>query len=52
MALAKVPLYKLNSGIEMAALGLGVFHSEPEKTAAAVRSAIADGYRLIDTASA
>jgi len=52
MALAKGPLYKLNNGIEMPALGLGVFHSEPEKTAAAVRLAIADGYRLIDTAAA
>ena len=29
-----------------------MFLSEPEKTEAAVRSAIADGYRLIDTAAA
>jgi len=36
----------------MPALGLGVFRSEPEKTVAAVRSAVADGYRLIDTAAA
>ena len=52
MATAKSPMYKLNNGIEMPALGLGVFHSEPEKTLDAVRSAIADGYRLIDTAAA
>ena len=48
MATAKSPKYKLNNGIEMPALGLGVFHSEPEKTVAAVRSAIADEYRLIE----
>jgi diketogulonate reductase-like aldo/keto reductase len=52
MATAKSPMYKLNNGIEMPALGLGVFHSEPGQTVAAVRSAIADGYRLIDTAAA
>jgi diketogulonate reductase-like aldo/keto reductase len=52
MATAKNSLYKLNNGIEMPALGLGVFHSEPEQTVAAVRSAAAAGYRLIDTAAA
>ena len=52
MATARSPVYKLNNGIEMPALGLGVFRSEPEKTVAAVRSAVADGYRLIDTAAA
>jgi acyl-CoA reductase-like NAD-dependent aldehyde dehydrogenase len=51
MATAKSPVNKLNNGIEMPALGLGVFRSEPEKTAAAVRSAVAAGYRLIDTAA-
>jgi len=45
-------MYKLNNGIEMPAFGLGVFRSEPEKTGAAVRSALANGYRLIDTAAA
>jgi len=49
---AKSPVYKLNNGIEMPALGLGVFRSEPEKTVPAVRSAVADGYRFIDTAAA
>ncbi|HEX4065263.1 MAG TPA: aldo/keto reductase [Acidobacteriaceae bacterium] len=52
MATITVPVYTLNNGIEMPALGLGVFLSEPEKTEAAVRSAITDGYRLIDTAAA
>jgi diketogulonate reductase-like aldo/keto reductase len=42
----------LNNGVEMPMLGLGVFQSPPEETAAAVGAAIADGYRLIDTAAA
>lgn len=52
MKMAKSPTYNLNNDIEMPALGLGVFRSEPEKTVAAVRSALRDGYRLIDTAAA
>jgi diketogulonate reductase-like aldo/keto reductase len=36
----------------MPALGLGVFQSPPEQTATAVESALACGYRLIDTAAA
>jgi diketogulonate reductase-like aldo/keto reductase len=51
MAVAKTHMYKLNNGIEMPALEFGVFNSEPEKTAAAVRLAVVDGYRLIDTAA-
>ena len=52
MPTAKSPVYRLNNGIEMPALGLGVFRSEPGKTVSAVTSAVADGYRLIDTAAA
>jgi Aldo/keto reductases, related to diketogulonate reductase len=52
MVTGKSPVYRLNNGIEMPAFGLGVFRSEPEKTVAAVRSAVANGYRLIDTAAA
>ncbi len=52
MTAATSPVYKLNNGIEMPALGLGVFLSEPEKTEVAVRSSLEDGYRLIDTAAA
>jgi hypothetical protein len=37
MAVAKTLMYKLNNGLEMPTLGFGVFNSEPEKTAAAVR---------------
>lgn len=42
----------LNNGVEMPALGLGVFQSPPEETVGAVEAAIAAGYRLIDTAAA
>jgi diketogulonate reductase-like aldo/keto reductase len=52
MATAKSPVLTLNNSIEMPALGLGVFHSAPETTVAAVSSALANGYRLIDTAAA
>ncbi|MFJ9738608.1 aldo/keto reductase [Streptomyces sp. NPDC101166] len=46
------PLLKLNNGVEMPALGLGVFQSPPEETVPAVETALKDGYRLIDTAAA
>ena len=43
--------YTLNNGITMPALGLGVYQSSPEDTLTAVGSALATGYRLIDTAA-
>lgn len=49
---AKSPVLNLNNGVNMPALGLGVFLSSPEETAGAVETAIRDGYRLIDTAAA
>jgi 2,5-diketo-D-gluconate reductase A len=43
---------KLNNGVEMPLLGLGVFQvSNPEECEQAVIAAIQSGYRLIDTAS-
>lgn len=36
----------------MPALGLGIYQSPPEQTTGAVETAIANGYRLIDTAAA
>lgn len=42
----------LNNGVQMPALGLGVFQSSAEDTAAAVESALRTGYRHIDTAAA
>ncbi len=49
---AKSPSITLNNGVQMPALGLGVFQSPPAETAGAVEAAIATGYRLIDTAAA
>lgn len=46
------PPIALNNGVEMPALGLGVYQSSSEETTGAVETAIADGYRLIDTAAA
>jgi len=42
----------LNNGVEMPAIGLGVFQTPPEETRAAVEAALATGYRHIDTAAA
>ncbi|QXT64185.1 aldo/keto reductase [Tessaracoccus palaemonis] len=42
----------LNNGVTMPTLGLGVFQSPPEETAAAVDTALNVGYRHIDTAAA
>ncbi|TML08592.1 MAG: aldo/keto reductase [Actinobacteria bacterium] len=52
MSPATVPALKLNNGVDMPALGLGVFQTPPEDTMAAVATALDDGYRLIDTAAA
>jgi diketogulonate reductase-like aldo/keto reductase len=46
------PSITLNNGVEIPALGLGVFLAPPEQTADAAHAAIAAGYRLIDTAAA
>jgi diketogulonate reductase-like aldo/keto reductase len=42
----------LNNGVELPALGLGVFQTPAEETRAAVKAAISAGYRHIDTAAA
>jgi diketogulonate reductase-like aldo/keto reductase len=42
----------LNNGVEMPALGFGVFQTPPDETRDAVASALATGYRHIDTAAA
>ncbi|ANI92669.1 aldo/keto reductase [Dietzia timorensis] len=46
------PRFTLNNGVEMPALGFGVFQSSPEETASAVETALRSGYRHIDTAAA
>jgi 2,5-diketo-D-gluconate reductase A len=48
----KQTLATLNNGVQIPALGFGVFQTAPEDTIAAVTSAFEDGYRLIDTAAA
>ena len=42
---------KLNNGIEMPGMGLGVFQVENDATADIVKNAIEVGYRSIDTAA-
>jgi 2,5-diketo-D-gluconate reductase A len=42
----------LNNGIELPAIGFGVFQTPPEETTAAVLEALKVGYRHIDTAAA
>ena len=42
----------LNNGVEIPAIGLGVFQTPPEETVAAVAAALRTGYRHIDTAAA
>lgn len=42
----------LNNGVTLPTIGLGVFQSAPEETAAAVAEALRVGYRHIDTAAA
>jgi diketogulonate reductase-like aldo/keto reductase len=43
---------QLNNGVEIPAIGLGVFQTPPEETVAAVISALQTGYRHVDTAAA
>jgi 2,5-diketo-D-gluconate reductase A len=52
MKTASAPLIDLNNGIEIPAIGLGVFQTPPDETARAVEAALAAGYRHIDTAAA
>lgn len=44
--------FTLNNGVEMPALGFGVFQTPPEETVTAVGTALKTGYRHIDTAAA
>jgi diketogulonate reductase-like aldo/keto reductase len=41
----------LNNGVEMPALGLGVFQTPPDETRTAVEAALSTGYRHVDTAA-
>jgi diketogulonate reductase-like aldo/keto reductase len=44
--------FRLNNGVEIPAVGFGVFQTPPDETIAAVQTALATGYRHIDTAAA
>ena len=47
-----VPNFSLNNGVEIPAIGLGVFQTPPAETVDAVTAALRTGYRHIDTAAA
>lgn len=47
-----VPSLTLNNGVQMPALGYGVFQTPPDETRTAVTTALEIGYRHIDTAAA
>lgn len=47
-----IPSLKLNNGVDIPALGFGVYQTPPDETLAAVESALSTGYRHIDTAAA
>ncbi len=48
--MATVPTIHLNNGVQIPQLGFGVYQIPPEETVEAVRTALAVGYRHIDTA--
>ena len=52
MTTTEQTLTTLNNGVQIPALGFGVFQTAPENTIAAVTAALDDGYRLLDTAAA
>jgi len=49
--LATQPTISLNNGVELPALGFGVFQTPPDVTQAAVEEALRVGYAMIDTAA-
>src|SRR4051794_19804861 len=52
MTTATIPTVRLNNGVEMPALGFGVYQIPPDETEAAVSAALEAGYRSLDTAAA
>ena len=49
---ARISGITLNNGVELPAIGFGVFQTPPDETRAAVAAALEAGYRHIDTAAA
>jgi diketogulonate reductase-like aldo/keto reductase len=50
--MSTIPHLTLNNGVEIPALGFGVFQTPPDETRSAVEAALSAGYRHIDTAAA
>jgi diketogulonate reductase-like aldo/keto reductase len=50
--MSTIPQLRLNNGVEIPALGFGVFQTPPDETRSAVEAALSAGYRHIDTAAA
>jgi diketogulonate reductase-like aldo/keto reductase len=50
--MTEIPTFTLNNGVDIPALGFGVFQTPPDETIAAVETALATGYRHVDTAAA
>jgi 2,5-diketo-D-gluconate reductase A len=50
--MSQIPSITLNNGVTIPQLGFGVFQVPPDQVVAPVLTAIASGYRLIDTAAA
>ena len=50
--MAVIPHLALNNGVDIPAVGFGVFQTPPDETRSAVDSALSAGYRHIDTAAA
>ncbi len=46
------PTLTLDNGVELPAIGFGVFQTPPDETATAVDASLRAGYRHIDTAAA
>ena len=49
---AIMPMLTLNNDVAIPALGFGVYRNPPARTTVSVETALANGYRLIDTAAA
>ncbi len=46
-----IPHFTLNNGVEIPAIGFGVFQTPPAETTRAVETALQEGYRHVDTAA-
>ena len=49
---SQVPVFELGGGVQIPAIGFGVYQTPPEETTDAVTAALETGYRHIDTAAA